>query len=164
MEDTNNNPQGENNAQAADNGQHGAAYTPPATQEDLNRIIEGRLQRERSKYSDYEELKSKAASLDAAVAERDGLKAQVEAFKSENDEYKRKEQVSAWAKEVSDETGIPAELLTGDTKEAMQEQAKALGKYINVSAPVVRGDGKAPGSHAASIGEQLKEAIDGLIG
>ena len=37
----------------------GKEYAPPATQADLDRIIESRLARERAKYGDYDELKSK---------------------------------------------------------------------------------------------------------
>lgn len=40
--------------------QQRAAYTPPATQADLDKIVESRLARERQKYADYEELKQKA--------------------------------------------------------------------------------------------------------
>lgn len=43
-------------------------YTPPASQEDLNRIIEQRLARERSKFADYDALKDKAAKFDQADA------------------------------------------------------------------------------------------------
>jgi len=43
------------------------AWTPPATQEDLDRIITERLNRERAKYADYDELKSKAAERDSAI-------------------------------------------------------------------------------------------------
>jgi hypothetical protein len=41
-----------------------AGYTPPATQEDLNKIIDERLKRERSKFADYSDLKSKASQFD----------------------------------------------------------------------------------------------------
>ena len=38
----------------------GSNYQPPATQDDLNRIIEQRLARERAKYADYDQLKADA--------------------------------------------------------------------------------------------------------
>jgi hypothetical protein len=63
----------------------GGGYTPPATQDDLNRIVEGRLAKERARFADYDDLKAKAAKFDEvdsatktelqklqdAVAERD---------------------------------------------------------------------------------------------
>ncbi len=41
-------------------------WTPPASQEDLDRIISDRLARERSKFSDYDDLRRKAAEFDKA--------------------------------------------------------------------------------------------------
>lgn len=169
---TNNDPQGaaatntEPNAgtepATAQNG--GSTYNPPATQADLDRIIENRLQRERAKYADYNDLKDKAQRSDAINNELEDLKGKVSALEKENAEYKHNEEVSSWAKEVSEETGIPAELLQGDTKEAMQEQAKALGKYINVSAPVVNGDGHTPTNKAGMATRDLfANALDGII-
>lgn len=59
-------PQGEQNG-----GQQGGTtppepkpFTPITTQDDLNRIITERVQRERGKYADYSDLKAKAARLD----------------------------------------------------------------------------------------------------
>jgi hypothetical protein len=45
-----------------DSGNSG--FTPPATQEDLNRIIADRVTRERAKYADYGDLKTRAAKYD----------------------------------------------------------------------------------------------------
>jgi hypothetical protein len=39
-------------------------FTPITSQDDLNRIIADRVQRERGKYADYKDLKAKAAQLD----------------------------------------------------------------------------------------------------
>lgn len=39
-------------------------FTPPSSQEELDRIITSRLAREREKFSDYEALKTKASELD----------------------------------------------------------------------------------------------------
>jgi hypothetical protein len=53
-----------------DGGSGGAsAYTPPASQADLDRIIEDRLARERKRYADYDDLKAKAEKHDALEAE-----------------------------------------------------------------------------------------------
>ncbi|GAB2567467.1 hypothetical protein [Leucobacter ruminantium] len=56
----NENPTG---TEPADGGK--SDYTPPATQADLDRIVESRLARERSKFADYDDLKKKAAEHDA---------------------------------------------------------------------------------------------------
>lgn len=46
----------------------GGTYTPPATQDELNELVERRLARERSKYADYDDVKAKAARLDEIEA------------------------------------------------------------------------------------------------
>lgn len=45
-----------------------SGYTPPATQQELNRIISERVDRERKKFGDYEDLRAKAARLDELEA------------------------------------------------------------------------------------------------
>jgi hypothetical protein len=56
-----------------------SGYTPPATQQDLNKLLGERAARERAKFADYEDLKGaaaripeleeKAAQAEAAIAE-----------------------------------------------------------------------------------------------
>lgn len=43
-------------------------YEAPATQADLDRIVESRLARERAKFADYDEVKGKASKYDEAEA------------------------------------------------------------------------------------------------
>lgn len=50
--------------QGADKGGSSGGYTPPASQEDLDRIVAARLSRERARYADYDDLKAKASKLD----------------------------------------------------------------------------------------------------
>jgi hypothetical protein len=52
------------NAQQQDDGGDKSGYTPPASQEELNRIISERVAREKAKFADYGDLKAKAARLD----------------------------------------------------------------------------------------------------
>jgi hypothetical protein len=44
------------------------SFTPPASQADLDRIVEQRLARERQKFADYDDLKAKAAKVDELEA------------------------------------------------------------------------------------------------
>ena len=60
-------PEGQQNEQQNDGGST-SGFTPPATQQDLNRIITERVNRERAKFGDYEDLKGKAAKFDALEA------------------------------------------------------------------------------------------------
>lgn len=59
-------------------------WKPPASQADLDRIISDRLARQRAQFADYDELKAKAAQVDALeAASRTDLERAVEAAKSE---------------------------------------------------------------------------------
>lgn len=141
----------------------GNQYTPPATQADLDRIIEGRLSRERAKYADYDQLKANSDQLGSVVAERDGLKSQLETANAELATYKEVEQKRSWAAEVAQETGVPAEALRGETKEEMAAHAATLKKYMT-SAPVVQGDGKSPSEPArTSTRDQFAAALEGIF-
>ena len=152
------------NEPAANGNNGGSTYTPPATQADLDRIVENRLQRERQKYADYDTLKEKAERVDTITADRDSWKSRAKEAEAKNATYEREKQVATWANEVAKETGVPAELLTGSTKEEMEEQAARLGKYINVSAPYVGSDGKNPSATAGtSARDQFAAALEGLI-
>jgi len=59
-------PEGTQNEQHE--GGSTSGYTPPATQQDLNRIITERVNRAKATFGDYEDLKGKAAKFDALEA------------------------------------------------------------------------------------------------
>lgn len=112
------------------------------TQAELDEVVEGRLKREREKYKDFDAFKEKAAKFDEieANSKTELQKATDEAakYKKEIEALKKAETVRTIRDEVAKETGVPANLLNGDTKEACEEQAKAIlafkapGTYPNV--------------------------------
>ena len=144
-------------------GNQGNTYNPPATQAELDRIVENRLQRERNKYADYDQLKADSEKLGSVVAERDDYTSQLDAAKAELATYKASEERRSWAEEVAKEKGVPAEALRGETKEEMEAHADTLKKYMG-SAPVVSGDGKSPSTPAkTSTRDQFAAALEGII-
>jgi hypothetical protein len=118
---------GTGNAAGDGTGQQAqAAYTPPQTQADLDRIIGDRLARERGRFADYDELKAKAAEHDKAVeanqSEADKAKARADAAEAK---------ASAAAAElarykVAAEKNVPAELLAGKTEDELRAHADQL--------------------------------------
>lgn len=65
-------------------------YKAPATQADLDRIIETRLARERARFADYDDLRTKAAQVDALTeASKTELERAVDAAKDETTEAER---------------------------------------------------------------------------
>ena len=96
------------------------------TQEDVNRIVAERVKR----YANYEELKQKAEQFDQieesnktelqkAVEKANGLQSELDALKNAT-------KLRDLRDEVSKEKGVPANLLTGTTKEECEAQAEEI--------------------------------------
>lgn len=96
------------------------------SQDDVNRIVAKRV----AKYSDYEELKQKAAKFDEQVeASKSDLQKATEradALQAELDAMKSAETIRTMREEVASAKGVPATLLTGTTAEECESQAAAL--------------------------------------
>ena len=98
------------------------------TRDEVNSIVADCLNRERAKYADYDALKEKAGQYDATKAELDAL----------NKATARSEMLNR----VSSATGVPAELLTGETEEDCTAQAQAIAKFAKPKYPDVRDGGE----------------------
>lgn len=100
------------------NGTAAAQQEPRTfTQDEVNAIVADRLTRERAKYADYDDLKAQAGKTDALQQQLDAIAA---------DKARRE-----MKQKVSDATGVPVELLTGETEEACTAQAQAIRAYTN---------------------------------
>lgn len=114
------------------NIQEGAQTTDTKTftQAELDAVVKDRLKREREKYSDYEDLKAKAAKFDEAEeANKTELQKVTERAKALEDELnglKEAEKLRTMRAAVAKETGIPANLLTGSTEDEFKAQAEAI--------------------------------------
>lgn len=115
------------------------------TQAEMNAIIADRLNRERAKYADYDDLKTKAQQFDAAqeAGKTELQKANEKAarLQSQVDSLTKANAQRDMRTKVSTETGVPAELLTGDTEDACNAQAAAILKFAKPSYPAVKDGG-----------------------
>lgn len=105
------------------------------TQAEVNAIVADRLSRERSKYADYDELKARASELQQANARADALQGQLDSLAKAN-------ALQAMRGRVSTQTGVPTELLTGETEEECTEQASKIKQYAAPSYPIIRDGGE----------------------
>lgn len=107
-----------------------SGFTPITSQDDLNRVIAARLERERAKYADYDQVKAKAARFDeleeaqkAAEAKAAEAKAAVEAERD-----KAKAEALRWR--IAAKHGISDEdtelFLTGSDEDTLTKQAERL--------------------------------------
>lgn len=100
------------------------------TQAELNQIVQERLQREREKYADYESMKEKANRLDQieedAKSELQKAQEKAEKLQAELSAVKHAEEIRTIRDKVAQATGVPANLLSGETEDLCTEQANAI--------------------------------------
>ena len=133
------------------------------TQEELNMIVEQRLKREREKYADYDTIKEKAGKLDqleeANKTELQKATEQGEAYRKELEALKAANAIRDARAAVSEETGVPASLLTGANEEECRTQAAAILEYAGKQSkyPILRDAGESKATAKKSPREQFKD-------
>ena len=136
------------------------------TQAELNAIVNDRLGREKAKYSDYEAMKEKAAKFDeleeANKTELQKASEKVSALKAELEGIKRQNEIRDIRTEVAKEMNIPAELLTGETKEACEAQAKAIADFAATKSgyPTLKDGGEVQKVTTASTRQQFADWLN----
>ena len=101
------------------------------SQEQLDKVLSKRLERERAKYSDYEELKQKAAEAADSRSEVEKLHDRVKELEQE----RHQSAIEAAKAKAASENGVPADLLVGDDTDAIEAHAKRLAEYVAAQAP-----------------------------
>jgi hypothetical protein len=112
-----------------EDGGNGDAFTPITSQDELDRVLSKRLERERSKFADYSDLQAKAKRLDeieeASKSELDKATARAEAAeKALADITLERDRVSVAATVLKDVELAP--LLSGATKADIEKSAELL--------------------------------------
>jgi septal ring factor EnvC (AmiA/AmiB activator) len=134
----------------ADAGEHTEqpaeeTFKAPASQEELDRIIQARVARERKNIpTDYEELKAKAQKF-AEWEEANKTEVQKTADRLAAAEKRATElEAKALRSEVAAAKGVPSALLTGSTQEELEAAADALIAF--------RGEQKPAGPSSSALG------------
>lgn len=118
----------------------GAVDTPKVfRQEDLDRIIEARLARERQKYADYEDLKRKAEAFDRLQREQMSEAERLRAELEEERALRAKVEREALVHRIAAEKGVPAHLLVGNTEDELTASADALIEFRESAGQARRG-------------------------
>lgn len=121
-------------------------FKPITTQEEFDAAIKGRLSREKEKYGDYDQLKSRVAELEE---ENVGLKSTIEATnQSKADTDKQLEELqsqiagyetASLRTRVALQYGLPYDLadrLQGTDEESFKADAERLAGFIKKAQPV----------------------------
>lgn len=145
------------------------AFTPPATQEELDRIIGERVKREAAKYADYEDLKARAKAAEdleqASKSQEQKFQERLAALEQSLNESK----LEASKARLQAKYGIADEdaelFLTAADAEGLERQAKAFADRVaktKAKAPTVptqRGNGG-----DAPAADPLRELASSLFG
>lgn len=132
------------------------------TQDEVNRIVAERVKR----YANYEELKQKAEQFDKieeeSKSELQKALDKANGLQTELDALKEKETLRDLRDEVSKEKGVPANLLTGTTREECEAQAEDI---INFAAqrpgyPAVTDGGETTVTVKKSTRDQFAEWLN----
>ena len=131
------------------------SFKAPATQEELDRIIQGRLDRERKKIpTDYDELKAKAQKFaeweESQKTEAEKVQARLDAAEKRASELEAK----AMKSDVAAAKGVPVALLTGSTQEELEASADALLAFLGEQKPA------APSSSAIARTNASQKSVD----
>lgn len=159
------------------------AFEAITTQEQLEGVIKDRLEREREKFTGFEDYKKKAEKYDELKKKADGYEAALEDYKKEVDGddktpgYKKQleelkgkvkgYETSSVKMRIAHENGIPYELadrLSGDDEEAIKKDAERMSKFLKASgrrAPLAstEPEGGVDGKRAA-----IKKMLAGMKG
>ncbi|MBQ1573059.1 MAG: DUF4355 domain-containing protein [Clostridiales bacterium] len=105
------------------------------TQAELDAIVSDRLKRERSKYEGFDELKAKADKFDAleeaSKSELQKATERAQALEAELNGLKKTEEIRKLRESVANETGVPANLLSGEDEETLKTQALAIKAFAS---------------------------------
>lgn len=139
------------------------------TQEKVNQIVNDRLAREKAKFSDYEDLKAKAAKYDEAEeankTELQKANDKAAALEKELNSLKAKNAIDEIRTKVASETGVPVNLITGTDEETCRDQAKAILEYAKPgSYPKVKDNGESKVTDKRLTREQFKEWANKSLG
>ena len=135
-----------------------AEFTPINTQEELDKILASRLQRERDTVSkqfqaQIEERDQKITGFETQITD---LNRQIETFKGQSSEIEELRskvkgyETNSVKMRIARETGLPAELaerLSGKDEESMRKDAESLAKLFKAQnvAPMYRQAGEGSG-------------------
>ncbi len=114
-------------------GQNSGQEDRTFSQDEVNSIVKSRLAEEKKKYADYEALKEKAGKYDAqqeeGKSELQKALDKADKLQKQLDDMNRQSTARQTRDKVSKETGVPADLLTGEDEESCKAQAEAILKF-----------------------------------
>lgn len=131
------------------------------TQDDVNKIINKR-------FAEFKTLQEKAKKLDeieeAAKSELQKATEKAAKLQSKLDAMEKEKEIMGIRNEVAKTAGVPSNLLTADTKEECEAQAKSLLEFAGkASYPKVKDGGEISGNIKTTTRHQFAEWFNNQI-
>lgn len=143
------------------------ALFPDATEEQINKIMDingSDINNAKKNYDDLQaSLSSTQAELQAAKAGADELTKEherAEALQKQLDERNAADAIREMKDKVSQETGVPANLLTAEDEDACRQQAASIKEYATPKYPTVQDGGDPHPPTQKATREQFAEWLD----
>lgn len=140
---------------------------PDATEEQIKKIMDingSDINNARKNYDDLQaSLTSTQAELQAAKAGADELTKEherAEALQKQLDERNAADAIREMKDKVSQETGVPANLLTAEDEDACRQQAASIKEYATPKYPTVQDGGDPHPPTQKATREQFAEWLD----
>ncbi len=135
------------------------------TQAEVDAIISDRLKREREKYADYADLKTRAGQYDEISKAHGETMAQNEALQKQLADLQKSIATRDVRDKVSAETGVPVSFLTAETEEECKKQAEAALAWRGQQPkyPTVADGGEVPQVSGGSTRQQFAAWFDSNI-
>lgn len=134
----------ENTAAAGETNDQGTEFKAPATQADLDRIIQDRVARVKNQYADYDDLKAKAGQVETFQSRINELEATNSELGGKVKEFESKAERAQIVSDVAKAKGVPESALRGSTREELEAHADTLAELLKPSAPVIPGQERTP--------------------
>lgn len=123
------------------------------SQDEFDGLVKDRINRVKSQFSDYDDLKSQLGQFEAFKAQAEQSLAEAvaraEAAEGKVTEFETAKQINDWRTEVAQATGVPANALRGSTKEEFEAHAAELKPLITGTGPVIPSQGDQPTATAS---------------
>lgn len=141
------------------------------TQDEVNAIVGRRVAETSAKYADYDALKKKAQAYDAAEeaskSELQKATERADALQAQLDKMISDDKTRRIRDKVSQETGVPASLLSGMTEDECTAQANAIMEFAKPSKPSypqVKDSGEVRSFSSGKTRDQFKDWFESNIG
>jgi len=134
----------ENTAEAGESNDQGSEFRAPATQADLDRIIQDRVARERAKYADYDDLKAQVGQVETFQSRIGELEATNGELAGKIETFEAEKKRAALVSDIAKDKKVPADALRGSTREELEAHADTLAALLKPSGPVIPGQERSP--------------------